>query len=222
VAAFKLGKEQQGGIVLEAALILPLFLAFVLALIMIIQIALVEMALQSAVSETTKAIATQMYPARLLILDAKAKYEQSRTAKLINSAVDRVQNARSRVIGAEDWVEDYAAFIPDPLLEILKWEKEKRQLGEGKAQSEYDKIVNEVIQPRINAAFTPIVYAFSDGASMKKDKLKVISVTFPSLESGGEAYFGIEAQFEFHMIMPFISKNLILKKRAYERAWLGT
>jgi hypothetical protein len=219
--SIKLFKNEQGGIVLEAALVLPLFMAFVLSLILFIQISLAEMALQSAVSESTKSIATQLYPVKLLVQEAKSKYDSSQVANVINSAVDRVQTARNKVIGAEDFIDEYAAYIPDSLLEILKWEKEKRLLGEDTLESGYDDIVENQIKPRINAAFTPIVFAYSDSSFIKQDKLKVTSVTLPNLFSDNEAYFGIEAQLEFNLRLPFINRMLILKQKAYERAWLG-
>jgi hypothetical protein len=218
---FKLRKDQQGGIVLEAALLLPLFLVFVLGLIMFIQIALMEFALQAAVTETTKTIATQLYPARLLIQEAKARVEQTQAASVVASAVDRVKNARATVIGAEEWVDEYAAFIPDPILTLLSWEKDRREQGEGIVGEEYNRLIKDVIQPQIHAAFTPIVLAFGDRSELKKAQLKVISVTFPGLESGGAAVFGIEAQLEFQLALPFIRRTLVLKKRAYERAWFG-
>jgi hypothetical protein len=56
---------------------------------------------------------------------------------------------------------------------------------------------------------------------MKKEKFKVISVTLPSMKSGGDAFFGIEAQITYKLPLPFISHTIILKKKAVERAWVG-
>jgi hypothetical protein len=217
----KLVKSEQGGIVLEAALLLPLFLTFIVSLIMFIQISLAEMALQSAVTEATKSIATQLYPVKLVVQEAKIKYDESQTSSVINSVVTRVQSARSKVTGAEDFIDDYSAYIPDQVLEILKLEKEMREQGEGALHSEYDSFINNQFRPRVNAAFTPIVFAYSDSTLIRRDILKVTSVIFPDLLTGGEKYFGIEAQLAFRLRLPFINRTLILKKQAYERAWLG-
>jgi hypothetical protein len=217
----RLMKRENGGIVLEAALLLPLFMAFIVSLIMFIQISLAEMALQSAVSETTKSIAAQLYPLKLVLQEAKSKYDQSHAAGVINSAVEHVQTARSKVIGAEGFIDEYASYIPDPVLEILKWEKEKREQGEDVLKSEYDSFLETQINPRINAAFTPIVYSYSDSSYIKRDNLQVTSVILPDLLTGGETYFGVEAQLAFKLRLPFISRTLNLKKKAYERAWLG-
>ncbi|HEY0828978.1 MAG TPA: TadE family protein [Bacilli bacterium] len=65
----KLCRKDSGSIALEAALIMPLFLVFVLSLITLIKISIIDIALSSAVSETTKQIAAHMYPVDLLYQD---------------------------------------------------------------------------------------------------------------------------------------------------------
>ncbi|NQX63274.1 TadE family protein [Paenibacillus qinlingensis] len=217
----KFHKEQEGGIVLEASLILPLFLAFVVGLVLFIRIALVEMALQSGVSEATKSIAGQLYPVRILVQEAQSKYDQSRAAEMFNSVVDGVQSARNHVTSTEEIANEYAAYIPDSLLELVRWEKEKRELGEGMAQDELNEFYHTQVKPRMLAVFTPIVFAFCDEKIVDKRNFKVISVTLPSLNQDGEAFFGMEAQLIYKLPIPFMSQTIVLKKRAYERAWVG-
>jgi hypothetical protein len=62
----KLIRNQNGSLSLEATLVLPLFIAFLLFLIAMIQVARVEMALHNAAYETTKQIAAHMYPVQQL------------------------------------------------------------------------------------------------------------------------------------------------------------
>jgi hypothetical protein len=217
----KLHKEQEGGIVLEASLILPLFLAFVVGLVLFIQIAIIEMALQTGVSEATKSIAGQLYPVRILVQEAQSKYDQSRAAEMLSTVVDQVQAARNQVTNTEDLADEYAAYIPDSLLELVRWEKEKRELGEGMAQEELTGLYNTHVMPRMLAVFTPIVFAFCDSKIVDKRNFKVISVTLPSLKQDGEAFFGVEAQLFYQLPIPFMSQTIVLKKRAYERAWVG-
>lgn len=217
----KFYREQKGGIVLEAALILPFFLAFVVGLIICIQIACLEMALQAGVSEATKSIAGQLYPVRLLVQEAKVKFEQSGSAEIMNSAIDHVQSAREQVANTESLADEYAAYIPQTLLELVKWEKEKRLQGEEFVTDEKENLYEQQVKPRLQAAFTPIVYAFCDHSTVMRDNFKVISVTLPSLYNDGDAYFGLEAEISYRLPIPFISHTIILKKRAYERAWVG-
>ncbi|MDR6549696.1 pilus assembly protein [Paenibacillus qinlingensis] len=218
----KLCKDQEGGIVLEAALILPLFLSFVVGLILFIQIAIAEMALQAGVSEATKSIAGQVYPVQLLVQEAKSKYDQSAAANLINTVVDQVQSARSQIVNTENFVEQYAAYIPDYVLALVQWEQEKRELGEGMAEDELNAMFESQVKPRILAAFTPIVFAFCDANILHRENFKVTAVTVPSMVQNEDSYFGVEAQLTYKLPIPFISHTIVLKKRAFERAWVGS
>jgi hypothetical protein len=217
----QLHREQDGGIVLEASLILPMFIAFVVGLVLFIQIAVIEMAIQSGVSEATKSIAGQLYPVRILVQEAQAKYDQSRAADMLNAAVEHVQSVRNQVTGAEDFVDEYVAYIPNSLLELVRWEQEKREIGEGVAQEELLGLYESQVKPRILAAFTPIVLAFCGPSIENKGEFKVTYVTLPRLERDGDAYFGIEAQLTYKLPVPFMRTTIVLKKRAYERAWVG-
>lgn len=55
-------RDPRGSITVEAALVLPLFLAFILFLIMMVRITVVDVALNKAASELTKQVSTHMYP----------------------------------------------------------------------------------------------------------------------------------------------------------------
>lgn len=206
---------------LEASLILPIFIVFVVGLIICIQIAIIELALQATVSEATRSIAGQLYPARLLSQDVKLKFEQSAVGEKIQSAVQLVQTSRDKVLSAEQLADEYAAYIPDALLELIKREQEQRIAVEEKAQNQLSEIYEEHVAQQIYAALTPIVYGFGESKKIKKDDFKVISLIMPDLLGNGEAYFGIEAQVTYKLPLPFVSQTIILKKRAFERAWIG-
>ncbi|NQX64669.1 pilus assembly protein [Paenibacillus alba] len=217
----KFYKEQQGGIVLEASFVLPFFLAFVVGLVVCIQIAVLELALQAGVSEATKSIAGQLYPVQLLVQEAKSKLAQSRPVEMLTGVIERVQSARTQVTNAENLADEYAAYIPEPLLELIRWEKEKRELSEDKGAEALDEFYDVHIKSRMQTVFTPIVYAFCDERTVPKDTFKVTSITLPSMENGRNAILSIEAQITYKLPLPFISQRIILKKRAYERAWVG-
>lgn len=60
-------KRELGSIVLEASLVLPVFLFFVIFLIYIVQMTLISTALQSTVSDTVKLVSSHIYPVALAI-----------------------------------------------------------------------------------------------------------------------------------------------------------
>lgn len=79
---FKFSKNEDreaGGIVLEAAITLPFFLAFVLALITVVKIVSTEIALQAAVTETVKQTAHHYAPVYMVM--GKATHEADELVK---------------------------------------------------------------------------------------------------------------------------------------------
>ncbi|MDR6882309.1 pilus assembly protein [Bacillus sp. 3255] len=213
--------DQKGGIVLEASLVLPVFLAFVMGLVICIQIALLEMALGAGVREATKTIAGQLYPVRLLVEEAKLKAGQTRPADILHTVMANIQSAKEQIKNAESLTDQYSAYIPEPLVELMKWEKEKRMLGEKLVSDGKESLLEEQLKPRLQALMTPIVYKFCNSRTIPKEGFKVTAVTLPSMESGGEAFLGIEAQITYKLPLPFISQTIQLKKKAFERAWVG-
>ncbi|MFD0681727.1 MULTISPECIES: TadE/TadG family type IV pilus assembly protein [unclassified Paenibacillus] len=121
----KLIRNQEGGIVLEAALVLPLFLSFVLMLIAFIQISLTEMALQSAVSETTKVLAVNMYPVDLLYAGAKSQWNQSSVNGWIDLALGKIYSVKQGAVNTEQFIDEYERWIPDPVIALMGWRKRK-------------------------------------------------------------------------------------------------
>ena len=115
----------------------------------------------------------------------------------MNSVVDHVQSARNKCNNTENLADEYAAYIRITL-GTRRWEKEKRELGEEVwHKTNWMSCMRSQVKPRMHAVFTPIVYAFCDRSIVKKENFKVISVTLPSMKSGGEAFFGIEAQMTY-------------------------
>ncbi|WP_284639887.1 TadE/TadG family type IV pilus assembly protein [Paenibacillus silviterrae] len=213
-------QAEEGSMVVEAALVMPFFLTLIMLLVSFIQISLAEMALQTAVSESSKVIASNMYPVRHLYLQGQARWQQSAAGVWLEQIVSQVQTARQTVTDAEAFADDYAQWIPEPLLMAVKWEKERREkletLGQDAAQTVKDR-VNEGLRD----AATPIVAAFADERRLRREKLKVTKLVFPSFENMGEAYLVIEAQYELTLHIPFYRKTILLKKQAMERAWIG-
>jgi hypothetical protein len=220
----KLVRNEEGGIVLEASLVLPLFLSFVLMLIAFIQISLAEMALQSAVSETTKVLAVNMYPVDLLYAQAKSKWNQSAASGWIDQALGHIQSTKQKAVDTEQFVTEYERWIPEPAVKLLEWEKTHREKLEALGQAgteEAKKSIEEAYKPLVNRAFAPIVGIYANETRIKKDRLKVTNVTLPDFNNKEKAYVGIEAEYELPLTVPFFRKTVLIRKKAFERAWVG-
>jgi hypothetical protein len=220
----KLIRNQEGGIVLEAALVLPLFLSFILMLIAFIQISLAEMALQSAVSETTKILAVNMYPVDLLYAEAQSRWDQSSANGWIEQALGRVDSVRQKAVDSEQFVEDYEKWIPQPVVKLMEWEKTHREQMEALAHAETEEAkqnIKDAYTPLLNAAFTPLVSLYANKSRLQTNRLKVTEVVLPNLSSKEQVFIGIEAKYEVPLHVPFFRKTVVIRKKALERAWVG-
>jgi hypothetical protein len=204
--------------VIEASLILPFFISFVLVLNSFIQISIAQFALQTAVSETNKQLASHMYPVKLLYIEAKTQVESSKAGVVIQRVLDQVEQARSKITDSEDLVERYASYIPEPIVVWMECEKRKREFLEENGQETAMKL----LKPILNQAFTKLVLQFTDTALLRPDQLHVVDVDLPDLDSSSDGFIAIEAQYDLNLPIPFFHRTLSLRKRAVERIWVGS
>ncbi|NHN30710.1 TadE/TadG family type IV pilus assembly protein [Paenibacillus agricola] len=220
----RLARREEGSIVLEAAIVLPLFLSFILLLVGFIQVSLAEMALQSAVSDTTKVIAANMYPLDLVYQEAKSRWEQTAAKGWMDQALEKIGTAKEKVVQAEEFVDEYERWIPEPVVMLMGWEKNQRAELEALSQAgteEAKQQIKDFYQPRLNAALTPMVVLYANKTRLKPERLKVTRVILPDLNDKEQAFIGIEAQYELKLAIPFFNKSIQIRKHAYEHAWVG-
>jgi hypothetical protein len=201
---------------------MPFFLSFVLVLNCFIQITMTQIALQTAVSETTKQIAAHMYPVKLLYTEAESQVTDSKTGLAIQRVLDQIEQIRSKVSRSVDFVEQYSSYIPEPIIVLLEWEKKKRELLEAKGQNTSQQILDQTFNPLINKAFTKVVLQFTDTQMINSKHLNVVDVQLPNLDSSSEALIAIEAQYDLKLPIPFFHRTLFLRKRSVERVWIGS
>jgi len=190
-------KNEQGSITLEAAIIFPFFLFFMLFLITIIQLARVDIALGNAVSESTKQISTHMYPVYISYEWFKANpYGQK-----IHEVYSQVSEG---IIQAEELMRDYEGLFPEHTR--LYFEKKEELKG--------------AVSEAVNNAFQPAVFAFADENILESERFKITKMTFPNFESKN-LYFGIEVEYTYKFPVPFFNQEIKMKKKAMERVWVG-
>jgi hypothetical protein len=200
---------------------LPIFISFVLVLNSFIQISTAQIALQTAVSETTKQLAAHMYPVNLLYKKAEGQIVGSHTEAIIQRVLDQIEQARNKVSNSEDFVEKYASYIPEPIVVLLEWEKKKRELLEANGQDKSQELLDQAFNPMANKAFTDLVLKFADPVILHPDHLKVIDVQLPNLALS-DALIAIEAEYDIQLPIPFFHRTMALRKRAVEKAWIGS
>lgn len=114
-------RNEQGSMVVEASLILPIFLSLLLFLITLIRISTVEIALNHGVSEATKQVAAHMYPVAL--------------------GLDRFSEGE-----AEDQLAAYSNFFTEEISQLLHI----RQDMEDGVVADYDRILSRIFQPYVD------------------------------------------------------------------------
>lgn len=198
-------KNEQGSMVVEASLILPLFLSVLLLLITLIRISTVEIALNHGVSEATKQVAVHMYPVAL----GMDRLSESEVGEKVLQTVDKGKEYRDQGIETKDQLSAYSSFFPEEIGQLLQI----RQDMEAGVVAEYDPILSGIFQPYVDL--------FIDDRMVHLERLQVTKVTLPSFGDRDAAYFGLEVRYDMPLHIPFINKQIIFKKQAYERVWIG-
>lgn len=218
----RLSAGTEGSFTVEAAVLLPAVMSLVLLLVSMIQLASAELALRAAVSETGKSIAGYWPPVRMAYSDAKERVSATQAGKWGADIRSRLEAARGQWTGGEEWLMQYEALLPDPVIAVLEWEIGKREKLEESAQQGAEDSVRRLTDPLLCRAFEPVLHRYANPKLLRPDRLKLDQIRLPSLEPGGNPYVEIAASYELKLPVPFWNKTVRLSKKSYERAWVGS
>lgn len=90
--------KQSGSITVEASLVFPLFCAIILLLVNIINVAIVQISMDYAVSETAKKIAAYSFPLKYLKEGTDFALEKTNISKYLENAANMEQGSKSSQI----------------------------------------------------------------------------------------------------------------------------
>lgn len=195
--AFKpnsLRKSTAGSIVLEAALIMPLFLVFVILLISFIQVALADIAVHKAVRDTVRQVSSHAYPFQWM-----------------------VQEVRRSDSGSEEGIPVLASLLPESAAKVFQFENQFDREHLPQSSKAWLMIVRPVLEPII----WHYLDSGYQNTLIKREQMKVVKVVLPDLSQNGERMFGIEVEVEWPLTLPFYRKVLHIRKQYYERVWTG-
>ncbi|HEX7056436.1 MAG TPA: TadE family protein [Bacilli bacterium] len=206
-------RQTDASITLEAALALPLFIAFMLALIAFIQYCLVYAAVAEAVHETAAQIATHLYPAKLLAAEAA----QTKAGQAALNLVNRVKHAEEQAKQAETAPDDYAAWLPEAVAEMLETEKTVRKEAQQSVKAAYLRAIQPVV--------LPLIWQYADPGMkdtwIKQSHFTLTDFAIPDLAEDGRADFRLEVEYAWRVPVPFVRQVLRFRVRAQERTWIG-
>ncbi|CAH1217300.1 hypothetical protein PAECIP111892_04387 [Paenibacillus auburnensis] len=225
--------QDEGSMVVEAAMVLPMFILFVLFLIFIVQMTLYSTALQSTASDTVKMISTHIYPAALasqkwgeqnsVIADPAGAGGNSGNAGGAADGTTAGAAAGSTLssgkwgiprLSLTEWSDSYAADLPAP---VDEWVRSAVQRAEGPLQE----LQAEASQSVLDLALKPLVKPYMATDWLEYDRLHISNVTVPELKNGTRPYFGLVVSYELPMKVPFLNRSIVLEASAVERLWIG-
>ncbi|MEK4509492.1 pilus assembly protein [Paenibacillus sp. FSL K6-2524] len=195
----------KGSIVLEAALVMPVFIIVVFFFIYMVQMTLLTTQMNTLASNAVKLVSSHIYPVALAV-EAHAKENVNETENASNLKIPK--------LSLVDWADQYAADLPSPLNE---WIREAAVKGDEPLQD----LKNSVLESVLDPVMKPLLHPFLEGTLLHEERLHVSRVTVPDLRTGSNPYFGIEISYELPVKVPFTNRKLVLQSRAEERLWIG-
>ncbi|QJD87406.1 TadE family protein [Cohnella herbarum] len=188
-------KTNEGGVTLETALVMPVFLMFVLFLIFMVQTAVISMALHGALNQTARQAASAWYPISLGIDQARG------------SAINQqIEQWNEKWLSVGETVSQYGKWLPSPMKE---WAE---QATNGTFSLE---------QHAAKLAFGQLVKQFADERVLDESRLKVTSIGLPDIDDRRKAYLTVEAEYTLPVQVPFLGRRLMVRESARERVWIG-
>lgn len=185
----------QGGVTLESALIMPIFLMLVFFLIFMIQTAVISMALHGALSQTVRQAASSWYPISLAL-------EQARSSE----PVQKAEQWNDKWIRVSETVGRYGRLLPSPMKE---WAERASQ---GTLSLE---------QNAAKVAFAGLIRQFTDVNVLDESRLNLAAVELPDEQDKGQAYLTLQAEYILPFQVPFTGRKLVIRESARERVWIG-
>ncbi|MUK87040.1 hypothetical protein GMD78_01310 [Ornithinibacillus sp. L9] len=190
-------RKENGSITLEAAMILPFFLFFILFLTMIIRLAVADMALYKAASETSELVVAYAYPVAVT---------RDGATNFINDKIKSIEDERDvDITGAIEWTKQGLDFFGIDI--------------QGSIESLFEDSLQGIIEPTIQNKFKEATGGWN---FFNEENLEVTNVEIPSLVGGSDDYLEINVQYTFDLSLPFVNEKIVLKKTSYERIWNGS
>lgn len=191
---------EQGSIVLEAALVMPLLLIVLVFFIVLIRLCAVQLAVQSAASQTVRQIASHIRPAELAFQQVSDKLPD----ELLEPAQEELSDWSSIAAEAAEWLPDPAGSIASAAL-----------------QGDWQPLENMAATELGRSVVEPVLKEYADSAMLDADLLRLSSLTLPDLKNKEEPYLTIAVEYEFPFRLPFVDQPFVLKEQASERVWVS-
>jgi len=184
-----------GSVTLETALVMPIFLLFVMFLIFLVQTAVISMALHGVLSQTARQAASAWYPIALA------------TDKARDSELNRqIEKWNGKWLNVADTLRQYGHWLPSPMND---WAEQASEMS------------FSLEEHAAKLAFGQLMKQFVDERVLDVSRIELASVGLPDVSDRANAYLTLEAEYPLPMRVPFLNRRLVLRESARERVWIG-
>lgn len=238
--------DEAGSIALEASLIMPVFLLVFIFLILIIRAAMVQMALQDAVSQTVRLTAAHMYPVQLVaesvadqIPGAEGGGQPETTGG--GGRPDSGGNGQPGSGGSNRSGSGGAGFpnsgavnrpdvpegsrLPDfaPLAaELLdKLPEPAGPLVEAALHGDWQSVAEIAAAPAGDVILGPLIRELAAESALDPKRIRVARLSLPDLTGDKDAYLRVRLAYDMPLVLPFTRLHMTLLADAEERVWIA-
>jgi hypothetical protein len=228
-------RDARGGVTVEAALVMPVFLMVFILLIAIIRLAMTQMALQDAAAQTVRLTAAHIYPVQLIVRSGpespasgegmtgsgvRAAGNETRYAgseELSAPTGDRPvepfmqSGSRNSLAGLRELAGELAGRLPQPAGPLL----------EAALKGDWKEAADIASAPIGETVFGPLIRELAAKSALDPERIRIARLSLPDLTGGGEAYFRIRLAYDFPLGLPFTGSHVTLSADAEERVWIA-
>lgn len=203
------GSSSQGSIVLEAALVMPVFIIVMFFFIYMVQMTLYSVQMNTLASSAVKQVSAHIYPVSLAV-------EQHSQQGSVSSDSGRESAFEWTMpkLSLADWAGQYTEGLPEPL---AQWITDAVAKGEEPLHDLKNSAVEAVLDPVVK----PLLRPFLQDTMLNEERLHVSGIIVPNLKTGKNPYFALEISYELPVKVPFSNRRVVLQAKAQERLWIG-
>lgn len=203
-------KQTRGSVVLEASLVMPIFIMFIFFLIYIVQMTITLGQMHTVSANAAKLVASHIYPISVVVENHNTKTDANLTQNPSSTKATWIIPKLS----LSEWSTQYTSKLPEPL---SSWMKRAVDKGITPLEELKTQVSEAVLDPLIKPLLRPLL----KHTSLYEPRLHVSSITIPDLGKGERPYIGIELSYELPIKVPFTSTPIYLQTKAVERIWIG-
>lgn len=205
--------KSRGSIVLEASLVMPVFVIVLFLFIYMVQMTMLSTQLHTVAANSVRQVSAHMYPIALAVSQRNEGTVQDENGP---ATISKATSSASYILNfsLSEWAEQYASGLPSPFSD---WTRAAAAKGDEPLQHVKNTVVESVLDPAIK----PMLRPFLEGTWLKEERLHVNWVNVPDLKTGKNPYFGLEISYELPMRIPLTGRSIVIQARAEERMWIG-